>query len=42
MTPIGIHVLDAMIDLFGEIEQVFLYNVDDLQTAVRENMARRA
>jgi glutamyl-tRNA reductase len=26
----------------GEIEQVFLYNVDDLQATVRENMARRA
>jgi glutamyl-tRNA reductase len=26
----------------GEIEQVFLYNIDDLQTTVRENMARRA
>src|SRR4029079_16820547 len=25
----------------GEIEQVFLYNIDDLQTTVRENMARR-
>jgi glutamyl-tRNA reductase len=25
----------------GEIEQVFLYNIDDLQAAVRENMARR-
>ena len=26
----------------GEIEQVFLYNIDDLQATVRENMARRA
>ena len=26
----------------GEIEQVFLYNIDDLQTTVRENLARRA
>jgi glutamyl-tRNA reductase len=26
----------------GEIEQVFLYNIDDLQQAVRENMARRS
>src|SRR5262249_24365753 len=26
----------------GEIEQVFLYNIDDLQASVRENMARRA
>ena len=26
----------------GEIEQVFLYNIDDLQTAVNENLARRA
>ena len=26
----------------GEIEQVFLYNIDDLQTSVRENLARRA
>jgi len=25
----------------GEIEQVFLYNIDDLQAAVRENLARR-
>ena len=25
----------------GEIEQVFLYNIDDLQTTVRENLARR-
>jgi glutamyl-tRNA reductase len=25
----------------GEIEQVFLYNIDDLQAAIRENMARR-
>jgi glutamyl-tRNA reductase len=25
----------------GEIEQVFLYNVDDLQTIVRENLSRR-
>jgi glutamyl-tRNA reductase len=25
----------------GEIEQVFLYNIDDLQATVRENMARR-
>jgi glutamyl-tRNA reductase len=25
----------------GEIEQVFLYNIDDLQITVRENMARR-
>jgi glutamyl-tRNA reductase len=25
----------------GEIEEVFLYNVDDLQAAVRENLARR-
>lgn len=25
----------------GDIEQVFLYNIDDLQTIVRENMARR-
>jgi predicted dehydrogenase len=27
MTPIGIHVLDAMIDLFGEVEQVFCLNL---------------
>jgi glutamyl-tRNA reductase len=26
----------------GEIEQVFLYNVDDLQTIVQENISRRA
>ena len=26
----------------GEIEQVFLYNVDDLQATVRENLARRS
>ncbi|MEQ1869883.1 MAG: glutamyl-tRNA reductase [Vicinamibacterales bacterium] len=26
----------------GEIEQVFLYNVDDLRTTVEENLARRA
>ncbi len=26
----------------GEIEQVFLYNIDDLQAAIRENLARRA
>jgi glutamyl-tRNA reductase len=26
----------------GEIEQVFLYNIDDLQAAVSENLARRA
>ena len=26
----------------GEIEQVFLYNIDDLQATVSENMARRA
>jgi glutamyl-tRNA reductase len=25
----------------GDIEQVFLYNIDDLQTTVRENLARR-
>ena len=25
----------------GEIEQVFLYNIDDLQTIVRENLTRR-
>jgi glutamyl-tRNA reductase len=25
----------------GDIEQVFLYNVDDLQTIVQENMSRR-
>jgi glutamyl-tRNA reductase len=25
----------------GEIEEVFLYNIDDLQATVRENMARR-
>ncbi len=25
----------------GEIEQVFLYNIDDLKTIVRENLARR-
>src|SRR3954451_2337399 len=25
----------------GEIEQVFLYNIDDLQSSVRENLARR-
>ena len=25
----------------GDIEQVFLYNIDDLRTIVRENMARR-
>src|SRR4030095_13521130 len=24
----------------GEIEQVFLYNIDDLQATVRENLAR--
>lgn len=27
MTPIGIHVLDAMIDLFGEVDQVFCLNL---------------
>jgi glutamyl-tRNA reductase len=26
----------------GELEQVFLYNIDDLQATVHENMARRA
>lgn len=26
----------------GELDQVFLYNVDDLQTIVRENLARRS
>jgi glutamyl-tRNA reductase len=26
----------------GELEQVFLYNIDDLQATVRENLARRA
>jgi glutamyl-tRNA reductase len=26
----------------GEIEQVFLYNIDDLQATVQENLARRA
>jgi glutamyl-tRNA reductase len=26
----------------GDIEQVFLYNIDDLQDAVRQNLARRA
>lgn len=26
----------------GEIEQVFLYNIDDLRAAVQENLARRA
>src|SRR5205823_10388875 len=26
----------------GEIEQVFLYNIDDLQATVRDNLARRA
>jgi len=26
----------------GEMEQVFLYNIDDLQATVRENLARRA
>src|SRR5262249_59783820 len=26
----------------GELEQVFLYNIDDLQASVRENLARRA
>jgi glutamyl-tRNA reductase len=26
----------------GELEQVFLYNIDDLQATVRENQARRA
>jgi glutamyl-tRNA reductase len=26
----------------GEIEQVFLYNIDDLKATVRENLARRA
>ena len=26
----------------GEIEQVFLYNIDDLQAPVQENLARRA
>jgi glutamyl-tRNA reductase len=26
----------------GEIEQVFLYNIDDLQATVRENLGRRA
>ena len=25
----------------GEVEQVFLYNIDDLQTIVRDNLARR-
>src|SRR5262249_41920692 len=25
----------------GEIEQVFLYNIDDLQATIRENLARR-
>jgi glutamyl-tRNA reductase len=28
--------------LAGELEQVFLYNIDDLQTTVRENLSRRA
>ena len=28
--------------LVGEIEQVFLYNVDDLQTIVHENLSKRA
>jgi hypothetical protein len=28
--------------LAGEIEQVFLYNIDDLQASVRENLAKRA
>lgn len=27
MTPVGIHVLDGMIDLFGEIEEVFCLNL---------------
>src|SRR5205823_5627941 len=26
----------------GELEQVFLYNIDDLQATVRDNLARRA
>jgi glutamyl-tRNA reductase len=26
----------------GEIEQVFLYNIDDLQAAVRDNLAKRS
>ena len=26
----------------GELEQVFLYNIDDLQTIVKENLARRS
>jgi glutamyl-tRNA reductase len=26
----------------GELEQVFLYNIDDLQSTVRENLARRS
>jgi glutamyl-tRNA reductase len=26
----------------GELEEVFLYNIDDLQSTVRENLARRA
>ncbi len=26
----------------GELEQVFLYNIDDLQASVRENLAKRA
>jgi glutamyl-tRNA reductase len=26
----------------GDIEQVFLYNVDDLQTIVQENLSRRS
>jgi glutamyl-tRNA reductase len=26
----------------GSIEQVFLYNIDDLQTIVKENLARRS
>ncbi|MEO7274337.1 MAG: glutamyl-tRNA reductase [Vicinamibacterales bacterium] len=26
----------------GDLEQVFLYNIDDLQTIVRENLARRS
>jgi predicted dehydrogenase len=27
MTPIGIHVLDAMIDLFGQVDQVYCVNL---------------
>ena len=26
----------------GDLDQVFLYNIDDLQTIVRENLARRS